>query len=576
MNPNGRDAQASAKAAEAIRVGLAIRVGFRIGEIESEVTREPLTLAAGFWLLVGAAILASPMLGPPVLASPVLASPISPPATSAPSTSLPSTSAPSTSPASTSAPPNVVLIMADDLGWRDVGFRGSEIRTPQIDRIATQGIRLERFYVQPICSPTRAAVMTGKSPARLGIVQPISKLDPTGLPLDEKILPQYLAAVGYQALMVGKWHLGHRQRRYFPQARGFEHFYGHVTGGIGYWDHNHGGGHDWQRNGVTVRESGYATRLIADEALRLLETRDKARPTFLFASFNAPHLPNEAPEATIAAYPESLDARRRIHAGMVAELDTAIGRILAKLEAEGMGDDTLVWFFSDNGGLNPSANPEGLVSAMNFLVSIFGEPLPVEALEFLRTNVQDGASDNAPLREGKGSVYEGGIRVPSALWWPGHTRPGTSSVFVTAQDVLPTLLQAAGVSETIPSGLDGVGRWREILEGENTAGQGARPPDFRVQGLGGVALIRSPWKLVVPSPPPFGDAKPELYEIYQDPEEKRDRAAEQPGRVAELLAVLEAWPLGPEIHAPLTQIFFDPDAFGGGEEDREPWAEAAE
>ena len=472
--------------------------------------------------------------------------------------------------------PNIVLIMADDLGWRDVGFHGSEIETPQIDRIAREGITLERFYVQPICSPTRAAVMTGKSPARLGVVQPISKLDPTGLPIKERILPQFLAAQGYQALMVGKWHLGHREKRYFPHARGFEHFYGHVTGGIGYWDHNHGGGHDWQRNGVTLREEGYATRLIADEAVRLLEGRDKSRPTFLFASFNAPHLPNEAPQASINAYPVELDARRRTHAGMVAELDAGVGRILGKLKSEGMQGNTLVWFFSDNGGLNPSANPEGLVGAVEFLVSIFGEPLPIESLEFLRSNIQDGASDNAPLRAGKTSVYEGGIRVPSALWWPGRIRPGISSAFVTAQDVLPTLLAAAGFSDAIPQDLDGVARWGAIVSGEAFPKNAPTPPDFRVQGLGAVALIRSPWKLVVPSPPLFGEPEVELYQIYEDPEEKRNRAAEQPQRVAAMRAALDAWPMGPEIHAPLGRIFLDPDAFGGAEEDRTPWAEAAE
>jgi arylsulfatase A-like enzyme len=478
--------------------------------------------------------------------------------------------------AASAGPPNIVLIMADDLGWRDVGFHDSEIETPQIDRIATEGITLERFYVQPICSPTRAAVMTGKSSARLGVVQPISKLDPAGLPIEEKILPQFLAAQGYQALMTGKWHLGHREKRYFPHARGFEQFYGHVTGGIGYWDHNHGGGHDWQRNGVTVREEGYATRLIADEAVRLLEGRDKSRPTFLFASFNAPHLPNEAPQASINAYPVELDARRRTHAGMVAELDVGVGRILGKLKREGMQDNTLVWFFSDNGGLNPSANPEGLVDAVEFLVSIFGEPLPVNALEFLRSNVQDGASDNAPLRAGKTSVYEGGIRVPSALWWPGRTRPGVSSAFVTARDVLPTLLAAAGFSDAIPQDLDGVARWDAIVSGEAFPKNAPTPPDFRVQGLVGVALIRSPWKLVVHSPPLLGEPETELYQIYEDPEEKRNRAGEQPERVAAMLAALDAWPLGPEIHAPLSQVLFDPDAFGGAEEDRAPWAEAAE
>ncbi|MFP6640945.1 MAG: arylsulfatase [Myxococcota bacterium] len=472
-------------------------------------------------------------------------------------------------------PPNVVLIMADDLGWRDLGYHDSEIETPHIDRMATEGIALERFYVQPICSPTRAEVMTGKSSARLGVVRPISKLDPKGLPLEEKILPQFLAEAGYQSLMVGKWHLGHVEKRYFPHERGFEHFYGHVTGGIGYWDHNHGGGHDWQRNGTTVREEGYSTQLIADEAVRLLEGRDRSRPTFLFASFNAPHLPNEAPASSFSAYSQELRAERRIHAGMVAELDTAVGRILAKLAAEGMRDDTLVWFFSDNGGLNPSASPEGLNRLVDQLVSVFGEPLPLEALEFVRQNVQDGASDNSPLRAGKTAVYEGGIRVPSVIWWPGHTVPGESTAFVTAQDVLPTLLEAAGLEDEIPDDLDGVGRWKAILADDVSAPESNSIPDFRVQGMGEVALIRSPWKVVVSNPPfPWVDSVPELYNIYDDPSEEVDRATEFPERVAELQAALDAWPLGPPVHASLFWILLDPDAFGGPE-DRAPWAEAA-
>lgn len=472
-------------------------------------------------------------------------------------------------------PPNVVVIMADDLGWRDLGYHESEIETPHIDRMAAEGIALERFYVQPICSPTRAEVMTGKSSARLGVYRPISKIDPRGLPLQEKILPQFFAEAGYQTLMVGKWHLGHVEKRYFPHERGFDHFYGHVTGGIGYWDHNHGGGHDWQRNGATVREEGYATQLIADEAVKLLEGRDRSRPTFLFASFNAPHLPNEAPASVVAAYSSEMPENRRLHAGMVAELDTAIGRILAKLAAEGMRDDTVVWFFSDNGGLNPSASPEGVNRLIEQLVSVLGEPLPLDFLEFSRANIQDGASDNSPLRGGKTAVYEGGIRVPSVIWWPGHTPPGESTAFVSAQDVLPTLLQAAGLHEKIPDDLDGVGRWKAILADETWAPESSPVPDFRAQGLGGLALIRGPWKIVVPTPPvPWADTTPELYNIYDDPSEKMDRATEFPERVAELQAALDAWPLGPTVHASLFWIAMDPDAFGGPE-DRGPWAEAA-
>lgn len=471
--------------------------------------------------------------------------------------------------------PNVVLIMADDLGWRDLGYHGSEIKTPHIDRMAEAGIALERFYVQPICSPTRAAVMTGKSPAGLGVTRPISKLDSNGLPLDETILPEFFAEAGYQTRMVGKWHLGHAEKRYLPHARGFEHFYGNVTGGIGYWDHNHGGGHDWQRNGVTLREQGYATQLMVDEALRMIEARDPERPLFLFASFNAPHMPNEAPSARIEDYPEEMRAERRIHAAMVSEMDAGVGRILTKLETEGIRENTLVWFFSDNGGLNRSASPKALSRAVDGLVRVFGEPLPVEFLEFVRESVNDGGSSNAPLRAGKGAVYEGGIRVPSVISWPGRVSPGESDAFVTAQDVLPTLLEAVALAGRIPPDLDGAGRWNAIREEEKSEIKFDPSRSFRVQGLGDVALVRPPWKLVVPGTLlPWGQPAPELFNIYDDPREEQDLAARFPNIVAELQTALDTWPSGPSIHDSLFWTILDPDSFGGPE-DRAPWAEVA-
>ena len=142
--------------------------------------------------------------------------------------------------------------------------------------------------------------MTGKVPMRLGIYRPLNKNSELSLPLNEQILPQYLAKVGYQRFMVGKWHLGHYKSAMLPNQRGFEHFYGSLTGGIGYWNKVHGGGYDWQRNGVTVREEGYATHLLVDEVRMLLEARDKNRPNLMYAAFQAPHLPNEAPAETIA------------------------------------------------------------------------------------------------------------------------------------------------------------------------------------------------------------------------------------------------------------------------------------
>ncbi len=459
--------------------------------------------------------------------------------------------------------PHILVILADDLGWKDVGYHGSEIETPHIDRIAQAGVELDRFYVQPTCSPTRSALMTGKSPMRLGIIRPISKNQRTGLPLEETILPQYLARSGYQPLMVGKWHLGHYTPDYFPQARGFEHFYGHVTGGIGYWDHNHGGGHDWQRNGVTLREEGYSTRLIADEAVRVLETRDRSRPTFLYLAFNAPHLPNEAPEESIAKYATIENERRRIHAAMVSELDSAIGRVLDTFENEGMLENTIVLFSSDNGGLVPEASPPGLRKFAGLLADLFGRPVPIDGLEFVVTNVNDGASDNNPLAGGKGSVAEGGSRVPAAVWWPGRLESGTHQGFMTMSDVLPTLLDAIGAGESIPPDLDGRSQWAS-LRGDAT---GSTTPDYVTTGYAGVALYRAPWKLVDPE-------SPRLYHIYDDPLEEKDLAADRPLIVDELVTAANAWPRGPESGESMFRIIVDPDSFGGPE-DREPWADVA-
>lgn len=460
------------------------------------------------------------------------------------------------------ARPHVLLILADDLGWRDVGYHDSEIPTPHIDRIARQGVELDRFYAQPSCSPTRAALMTGKSPLRLGIDRPISKNERTGLPPGETILPEYLSRLGYRPLMVGKWHLGHHVPELFPHARGFEHFYGSVTGGIGYWDHNHGGGHDWQRNGSTVREQGYSTRLITDEALRLIDTTDDARPLFLYAAFHAPHLPNEAPPETIERVRGIEDKRRRVHAAMVTELDDAVGRLLSAFEARGMRENTLVIFASDNGGATPDAFAPGLRRAVNLLTDWFGRPLPLSGLELLAVNVSDGGSDNAPLPKGKGSVAEGGVRVPAAIWWPRRVEGSRHSGFITASDLLPTILEAVGAADSIPEDLDGRSQWRSILgEGE------AEKPDYVTSGLEGLALYRAPWKLIDPD-------SPRLHHIYDDPFEQRDLASEHPEIVTDLVAAARAWPRGPLLDRSLFEVFWDPDSFGG-EEDRPPWAHVA-
>ncbi len=460
----------------------------------------------------------------------------------------------------TATPPNVVLILADDLGWNDVGYHGSEIRTPTLDNLAANGVVLNQFHSQPTCTPTRAVLLTGKSPQRLGIYRQFAKNSTSGLPPAERTIADHLRRAGYQTWLVGKWHLGHARQEFHPNARGFDHFYGHVTGGIGYWDHVHGGGLDWQRNGTTLREEGYSTHLLTSEAISLIAGRDPNRPFFLYASFNAPHLPNEAPAETVDTYANLEDSNRRLHAAMVTELDTAIGTIVSTLEEAGELDNTLIWFMSDNGGLNRDAGLGGFLTLAEMLDDWFDPPVPITILEFIRTNALDGGSDNTPLRFGKGSVYEGGARVPSLVHWPGALEPGTESSMITVQDVLPTLLAAINLES--PVDLDGGNRWPVLTERKSLEPE----PYVTIGQNGAQAYYQWPWKLIA------GDDAGELYNLETDPVEALDLAGAHPERVATMQQHLEELPRADNLHIPLYQVFWDPDFFGG-EEDRPPWTD---
>ena len=264
-----------------------------------------------------------------------------------------------------------------------------------------------------------------------------------GLPLALNTLPDYLRQLDYQTALVGKWHLGVK-KLYHPNQRGFDSFYGNLSGAVGYWDHVHGGHYDWQRNGKTFREDGYVTHLQAAEAVRVLRTRDKERPLFLFLSLGAPHLPNEAPQQAINAYAHIDDERRRVHAAMVSELDTAVGDVMAALNAEGMADNTLIWFLSDNGGLTDYRGmPQAFYRVLDTAKWIWGADIPIRFIEFMRSNTEDGGSDNSPLTGAKGSVREGGIRVPGIVRWPDKMPRGKFDTRLSVLDILPTLLDAA-------------------------------------------------------------------------------------------------------------------------------------
>lgn len=439
------------------------------------------------------------------------------------------------------APPHVVILLADDLGWRDVGFHGASIETPHIDGLAAEGVELERFYAQPVCTPTRAALLTGRAPIRAGLGYGVVRpWDYFGLPRNERLLSQAFASAGYQTALVGKWHLGHSHRRYTPNQRGFEHFYGHLLGAIDYWSHSRFGGLDWQRNGSTLREEGYSTALVGREAARVIRERDPARPLFLYVPFNAPHSPMQAPPALVERYAdlpneehlaaheafiESVGLRlglpleqaarildppgarpRAVFAAMVHALDEAIGEILEALEAMGMAEDTLVFFASDNGG-----------------------------------HIALGAS-NLPLRGEKSTVFEGGIRVPAALRWPAGLPGGRRvSQTLSVMDVFPTLLAATGVRADGGLPLDGENRWAQI---QGAAPLPAAETFFAVDGVQGVqqALRSGPWKLVRNLG--FSRSQPPsllLFDVERDPRETRDRSESDPEVVETLLPRLEHW-----------------------------------
>ncbi|MDR2704222.1 MAG: arylsulfatase, partial [Planctomycetaceae bacterium] len=397
--------------------------------------------------------------------------------------------------------PNIVIFLADDLGWADVGWHGTEIKTPNLDRLASQGIRLERFYVQPVCSPTRASLMTGRYTIRYGlqsgVIRPWADY---GLSTNERTLAQALHDNGYYTAILGKWHLGETEKKYLPLQRGFDYHYGLYLGAMDYYEHTRDGGLDWHRNGHPVREKGYSTDLLADDAVRLIQSHNTAQPLFLYVPFNAVHSPyQEVPEqkwkeqyANLAGKPQ-----RKIYAGMVSTMDAAIGKIVTALNEKGLTDNTFFFFSSDNGGPNPK-----------------------------------NVTDNGNLRAGKGTLYEGGVRVPAFAVWHGKIKPGTVSEHpIHITDLYPTLLNITGTSIEQPLPLDGVDIRETLLENK---------PSSRTEILHNAetnrgALQHDDWKLVLTNLDKPQQTKKELFYLKDDPNEKNDLSSAHPDKVEELL-----------------------------------------
>jgi arylsulfatase A-like enzyme len=248
-------------------------------------------------------------------------------------------------------PPNILYIVADDLGWKDVGFHGSNIKTPNLDALAAKGAKLEQFYAEPMCTPTRAAIMTGRYPMRYGLQTAVIPQGHTyGLATDEWLLPQALKDAGYETAIVGKWHLGHADQKFWPRQRGFDHAYGPLIGEIDYFTHKVDGKVDWFRDNEVVEEEGYSTTLLGNEAVKLIERHDPATPLFLYLAFNAVHTPYQAPQEYLDQYKNIEDPSRRAYAASATAMDDQIRRVIAALDQKKMLGNTLFIFQSDNGG----------------------------------------------------------------------------------------------------------------------------------------------------------------------------------------------------------------------------------
>lgn len=412
----------------------------------------------------------------------------------------------------TSSKPNIVYFLIDDLGYADCGFNGgTDIRTPNIDKLAKEGAILKSFYVQPVCSPTRAALMTGRYATHTGVYNVVRPGAPWGLPLAERILPQALKDAGYSTAICGKWHLGEFQQAYFPTKRGFDHQYGHMFGALDYFTHMRDGKSDWYRDDLPIKEEGYTTNLVAKEACRLIKDRPANKPMFLYVPFNGIHGPHQVPESYMLPY-ENLPKLRQTIAGMLSAVDEGIGQIIASLVDAGIRENTLIIFSSDNGGPAPGK-----------------------------------ATMNTPLRAGKGTVYEGGVRVCAFVNLPGKIKAGiTLHEPMHAVDWYPTLTKLVGASLEQKLPPDGLDIWPVLT-------QNAKSPHDAILLMGnkpGVSAIRmGDWKLLVGASDVFSEEQVddqknagmvELYNLAEDISESKNLADTQPERVTTMRGRLEA------------------------------------
>ncbi|MFM9965771.1 MAG: arylsulfatase B [Planctomycetaceae bacterium] len=417
--------------------------------------------------------------------------------------------------ASAAERPNILLIVADDLGWRDVGWHGGSFQTPVMDRLVRDGVELDRHYVQPVCSPTRTALLSGRWTSRFGP----HVLSPTNLrafPKGTPTLASVLKSAGYTTHLAGKWHLGSRLE-WGPNHYGFDHSYGSLNGAVDPWTHKYRKGpyeETWHRNLKRVDEEGNATELVAQEVVSWIKQRRE--PWLIYVPFHAVHIPVDAPAEYRQKYadtkfhddPAKDDSLRRL-ASFVTQLDTKIGDFVKALDETDQRRNTLIVFTSDNGGKHKGDNPySGQVAATPAL------------------------SSNRPLRGQKAELYEGGVRVCAFANWPGRLTPRKVTAPLHAVDWLPTLTKLAGAERPPNVTLDGLDLW-PLLTGEITD---PAPRTIYIPTPRGAAVLHGEWKLITQRVNEV--TKTELFHITVDPHETTDLAEKEPARVAELQRIL--------------------------------------
>ncbi len=402
--------------------------------------------------------------------------------------------------------PNIIMILSDDHGSADFGFRGGGVDTPNMDRLFFEGRSLNRFYVQPQCTPSRAALMTGRYPARFGmhygVVLPHSQW---GLPADEITLAEALRDEGYETAMIGKWHLGHATESMLPENRGFNYYFGNYLGSLDYFKHGFPGGrgHDLHRNREPVYLDGYITTLYGEDAARVIREHDhEQKPLFLYLALTAPHDPWQAPEETINKYrARGAEGERAIYLAMVEEMDNAIGMVMNAVHEAGIDDNTLIIYASDNGG--------------PFVPDI---------------------TSNGFLRGEKGTTYEGGIHVPAVARWKGRIPAGTSTdELVYIGDLYPTFLRLAGGVPNQGKPLDSYDVTRTLLNGNPSPRQHVIQVTGPETFWNGVVTER--WKLmiavhngrIIPDEGHFAaPAIHKLFDLQDDRYEQQDVSADYP------------------------------------------------